>query len=266
MNARESRSGVLTAPPETWLPTVGSLQRRFYPDIVARDPVATFVRRLDPLVRPTDDVLDLGAGAGELNSYALKDRVRRLVGVDLDPRVGFNPLLHAGLRADICALPFREASFDIVFAIYVLEHVDRSAALVADIHRVLRPGGMCLVLTPNVFHYVTMISRLTPTRFHRWVNERRGRRSADTFPTLYRLNSRTSLRRQFGKAGLRTVAVDAIEVQPNYLTFSPLAYLLGVGFERLVNATDGLAALRVNLVGMFEKPAPAGRSTVAERL
>ena len=150
MNAPQLRSDAIAATPRNWLPTVGSLQRHFYPDIVARDPVATFVRRLDRLVKPTDEVLDLGAGAGELNAYALKGRVRRLVGIDLDPRVCANPLLDAGLRADIYALPFRDASFDVVFAIYVLEHVDRGAALVAEIRRVLKPGGRLIVNTPHL--------------------------------------------------------------------------------------------------------------------
>src|SRR5437868_2553682 len=107
------------------MPTVASLRRRFYPDAVQCDPVARFVNRLNAVVRPSDDVLDIGAGAGELNAYALKGRVRKIVGVDIDPRVTTNPLLDAGLSADIYALPFRANSFDVVFSIYVLEHVDR---------------------------------------------------------------------------------------------------------------------------------------------
>lgn len=237
-----------------WLPSVNTLRRRFYPDLLRRDPVAAFVDRLGRLIKPTDDVLDLGAGAGELNPYAFKGKVRRMVGVDMDPRVGRNPLLDAGLEADICALPFRDASFDVVFSIYVLEHVDRPRELVADISRVLRPGGICAVLTPNILHYVTLVSRATPTAFHRWVNERRGRQASDTFPTRYRLNSRRAMTREFGRAGLRTVAIDGIEVQPNYLVFNALAYALGIGFERVVNMTELLAPLRVNLIGVFQKP------------
>jgi SAM-dependent methyltransferase len=254
MNTRDIRTAPLPADAQSWLPTVASLRRRFYPDAIARDPVAVFVQRLDRAVKPGDRVLDLGAGAGELSHYRLKRRVRQLVGVDLDPRVGQNPLLDAGIGADIYALPFRDNSFDVVFSIYVLEHVDRPSALAAEVARVLRPGGRCIFLTPNVYHYVTLLSRLTPTSFHRWVNERRGRASDDTFPTCYRLNSRGALRHHFRQAGLKTVAIDAIEVQPNYLTFHPLAYAAGIGFERCVNATSALSSLRVNLIGTFEKP------------
>ena len=148
----------------------------------------------------------------------------RLVGVDVDPRVGTNPLLDAGIRADIGSLPFRDAAFDVVFAIYVMEHVERPGDLVLEIARVLRPGGVCLLLTPNTFHYVTLVSQLTPTRFHKWVNRKRGRLGRDTFPTVYRLNSRRALNGHFSGAGLERVSIDLIEVQPNYLTFSPLSY------------------------------------------
>ncbi len=255
MNLRDMTTPAPQAP--EWMPTVASLRRRCYPDGIQRDPVARFVNRLNAIVKPGHRVLDLGAGAGELNAYALKGRVRQIVGVDLDPRVSANPLLDAGLSADIYALPFRDGSFDVVFSIYVFEHVDRPRALAAEIARVLRPGGVCLALTPNLYHYVTLLSRLTPTAFHKWVNERRGRASDDTFPTCYRLNSRRVLNRRFSAAGLDTVAIDAIEVQPNYLTFSPVAYAAGVAYERIVNATDLLSSFRVNLIGLFRKPAAA---------
>jgi SAM-dependent methyltransferase len=244
VNVNEARS---------WLPTVRALRERFYPDVVQRDPVAVFVQRLERSVKPTDDVLDLGAGAGELNTHALKGRVHRLVGVDVDPRVGINPLLDAGIRADIGMLPFRDCSFDIVFSIYVLEHVNGPGKLAAEIGRVLRPGGVCLMLTPNILHYVTLLSQLTPARFHKWINARRGRPPEDTFPTLYLLNSRRALDDHFTGAGFERVSIDLIEVQPNYLTFSALSYALGVGYERLVNATELLSPFRVNLIAVFKK-------------
>jgi SAM-dependent methyltransferase len=237
-----------------WLPTVDTLRQRFYPDPVQRDSVALFVKRLEPIVKPTDTVLDLGAGAGEINTHALKGRVRRLVGVDVDPRVATNPLLDAGIRADIARLPFRDSSFDVVFSIYVMEHVERPGDLVLEIARVLRPGGVCLLLTPNTLHYVTLVSQLTPTRFHKWVNRKRGRSGHDTFPTVYRLNSRRALDGHFSGAGLERVSIHLIEVQPNYLTFSPLSYAFGVGYERLVNATEVLSPFRVNLIAVFRKP------------
>lgn len=233
---------------------VGALSARLYPRITDRDTVPRFVERLRGMLRPTDVVLDLGAGAGARNTYALRGRVRRLVGVDYDPRVGSNPLLDAGIRGDVTALPFRDSTFDVVFAIYVLEHVTQPTMLAAEIHRVLRPGGLFVTLTPNVAHYATLAARLTPTAFHRWFNERRGRLHADTFPTAYRLNSKRALTAHFAAAGLERLAVEGVEVQPNYLTFSTVAFLGGVVYERIVNASERLSAIRVNLIASFRKP------------
>lgn len=255
MSANRNPANIFSSLAEPLFPTVDSLQQRFYPHPERSDPVVAFVRHLERVVKPCHDVLDLGAGAGELNSYALKGRVRRLVGIDRDPRVASNPLLDFGFRADMTELPFRNESFDVVFSIYVLEHVEHPNALVSEISRVLRPGGLCLALTPNLFHYVTMMARLTPMKFHRWFNEKRGRASEDTFPTFYRLNSRGALTRCFREAGFSTATVDSIEVQPNYLTFHAVAYALGTAFERIVNATELLSVFRVNLIGTFRKPA-----------
>lgn len=49
-------------------------------------------------------------------------------------------------------LPFDDATFDHVFAIHVLEHVRDLLALMADLHRVLRPSGVLHVLTPDWRH------------------------------------------------------------------------------------------------------------------
>ena len=233
--------------------SVQAWRERLYPDPVLRDPVARFRRALDRHVRPDAHVLDVGAGAGAESPYDLKGRVARLVGIDLDPRVGRNPLLDAGLPASVDQLPFRDGTFDLAFSIYVLEHIARPERLAAEIHRVLKPGGHFVALTPSRFHYVSLIASCTPTRFHRWLNAKRGRAPEDTFPTQYKLNSRGQLQRHFGAAGFDLAGFEAFEVQPNYLTFSTPTYLLGAAYERIVNAFDSLAALRVNFIGTLRK-------------
>jgi SAM-dependent methyltransferase len=196
-------------------------------------------------------VLDLGAGAGK-NPYSLRGRVRRIIGVDVDPRVETNPLLDKGVVADAGRLPFDDNSFDVVFSIYVLEHVGRPADLVREIRRVLRPGGVFLALTPNRYHYVPVIASVTPTSFHKWLNKRRGREVEDTFPTAYRLNTRHALLKHFS-SGFECVKLEMFEVAPNYLRFSLATYLVGVAYERLVNGFDLLAPLRVNILSVFRK-------------
>ncbi len=123
---------------------VRSLQLHFYPDPVFWDPIQRFLRVLSNYVQPTSHVLDLGAGAGSNNSYALKGKVKSIVGVDLDARVADNPLLDLGVIADICQLPFADNSFDIAFAIYVLEHLPDPGRFVRELNRVLRRAAIFL--------------------------------------------------------------------------------------------------------------------------
>lgn len=53
------------------------------------------------------------------------------------------------LLADATPLPFRDASFDGVFAGELVEHLPEPRAALAEFRRVLRPGGMLLLTTPN---------------------------------------------------------------------------------------------------------------------
>lgn len=233
--------------------SVQTWQHRLYPNVAQRDPLPHFLRSLEEFVRPDQDVLDIGAGAGELNSYQLRGRVRRMVGVDLDPRVRDNPLLDEGIVGPAEGLPFPDASFDLAFSIYVLEHVGDPGGFAREVARVLRPDGYFLALTPNRYHYIPIVAALTPTWFHKWYNKRRGRDEDDTFPTRYLLNTRRALRRHFGAAGMELVRFEMLEVQPNYLKFSTPSFLAGAAYERLVNSTSWLAGLRVNIIAIFRK-------------
>ncbi len=52
------------------------------------------------------------------------------------------------LFCDILALPFADASFDLVYASHVLEHVPDDQSAIAEIHRVLAPGGLAVLPVP----------------------------------------------------------------------------------------------------------------------
>ena len=59
--------------------------------------------------------------------------------------------------ASVCELPFATDSFDAIFYHHVIEHVDRPADSLVELHRVLRPGGWLFVGTPNRHRLISSI-------------------------------------------------------------------------------------------------------------
>lgn len=144
--------------------------------------------------------------------------------------------------------------FDVAFADNVMEHLETPVDVLREAFRVLKPGGVFLFKTPNRNHYMPLVARMTPHRFHQYVNKLRGRSEADTFPTRYRANSARQVRRLARLTGFEVTRIDRIEGRPEYLRMSGFTYLLGALYERAVNLSARLAGLRVVLIAELRKP------------
>jgi len=217
-----------------------ALKQKLYPP-EEQDNDLVFLRMIEDCVTAGRFVLDLGAGTGSKFKYDLKTKVEpdgEVIGVDFDPRVTENPLLHRGVVMDGPRFPFGDNTFDVVFSRYVLEYVGNPSEFLGEIWRVLKPGGSFLFLTPNKWHYVSIASRCTPHVFHGWYNKLRGRDETDTFLTVYRLNTRSAIRQHLQAAGFIEIELSTRECCPNYLTLAVPLFLVGVAYERLVNSTD----------------------------
>ena len=93
------------------------------------------------------------------------------------------------VAANASSIPYDSETFDVVFADNVMEHLSEPEKVFQEIYRVLKPGGVVLFKTPNRSHYMPLIARLTPLRFHKFINQFRGRKAEDTFHTYYLSNS-----------------------------------------------------------------------------
>jgi SAM-dependent methyltransferase len=87
-------------------------------------------------------ILDVGSADGPSVGWM---EGRRRVQLDLDPR-GLTP--GVGVCGSALALPFADRSFDVVAAFDVLEHCEPEQQAVAELVRVLAPGGRLLLSVP----------------------------------------------------------------------------------------------------------------------
>ena len=123
--------------------------------------------RLDRLALKSGDlVLDAGAGFGR-HAFALARAGATVVALDqatqevADTRATFAAMVAAGeitedrfgggLRGDATALPFATDSFDCVITSEVLEHIAVDTAAIAELVRVLKPGGTFAATVPAWF-------------------------------------------------------------------------------------------------------------------
>jgi SAM-dependent methyltransferase len=106
----------------------------------------------DGLGRPPA-VLVAGCGAGHEAAYLQQRLSAHVSAFDLDlkePPAGLADWPGLEFRqADVCALPWPDESFDLVFYHHVIEHVDDPTRSLVEIARVLRPDGWLFVGTPN---------------------------------------------------------------------------------------------------------------------
>jgi len=233
---------------------VSALQKRFYPTFDNHWDDEAFRQRILKVIDKEHRMLDLGAGAGIVKQMNFRGLAAQVCGVDPDPRVADNPYLDVAREGLGERIPFEDSSFDIVFSANVVEHLAAPVEVFTEIRRVLKPGGVFLFKTPNFTHYMPMIAFATPMSFHRFYNRLRGRMEADTFPTLYRANTAGAVARVARQSGFVVDYVDRIEGRPEYLALAVPLFLLGLAYERIVNAVPILQAFRGLLIAQLRKP------------
>ena len=126
---------------------------RFEADVAFRRRAGVVAEYLDP--QPGERVLDAGCGLGFYLYLFGTLTGARLYGVEVSPDRLRDAASQRGASsahlslADVTRLPFRDASFHKAILSEVLEHVPDDAAALAEVHRVLRPGGVLAVTVPN---------------------------------------------------------------------------------------------------------------------
>ncbi len=113
-----------------------------------------------PLMKPGIRVADIGAGEGFF-SQLLGEHIRTRLGIeprdaitasDIFPEYFRYPEIKCEKISSDGRLPYADASIDIACSLEVVEHVEDQFAFTRELHRILKPGGLAIISTPNVLN------------------------------------------------------------------------------------------------------------------
>ena len=160
------------------------------------------------LINNGADWIDVGCGhelfpsnqpLGEL----LSARCRLLVGVDPSPNIEKNPLVHERAKCTIEEY-HTDRKFDVISLRMVAEHIADPEAAIAAFSRLTKPGGRVVIYTVSKWALSSLVAAGSPIGFHHVIKGALWRTHPDdTFPTVYRMNTRKRLRQLFAAGGFR---------------------------------------------------------------
>ena len=110
-------------------------------------------------------VIDVGAGAGAF-SRRMRAAGYRVSACDLYPELFQAPEVTCMPVSPSGELPYAEHTADTVVALEIFEHIDGHETLLREIRRVLKPGGMLLLTTPNILNLKSRILFLLTGYFY----------------------------------------------------------------------------------------------------
>lgn len=196
-----------------------------------------YYQKLKNLV-PGKDWLDLGCGHQVFADWMTKEQTevitssKSVCGIDLDwAGLKAHPEISRKVFGDLLAMPFQDASFDVVSANMVAEHLPEPKKVLSEVHRVLRPGGKFIFHTPNYLVWtIQLASRIPDGVKKRLIRILEARREEDVFPTFYRMNTRGEIRKlaremRFDVEDITLVSTSAATAMLGPVVWGELLYI-----------------------------------------
>ncbi len=197
-------------------------------------------------------ILDVGCGHSDLLEEAYF-KTPHAYGVDPEADVVHrNPFLKDIRTEFVEKMSFEDNFFDVVVSAWVLEHLSDPEKAFSEIYRVLKPGGVVIFLTPNVWNYNVWLIRLIPEKFHSFLTQKLyGRQDNDTFPKAYKVNSLGKVRKVLKSVGFKEERL-LTNGDPSYISFNNITFRIALFLEKILNIPI-FRKYRVHIIGMFKK-------------
>jgi 2-polyprenyl-3-methyl-5-hydroxy-6-metoxy-1,4-benzoquinol methylase len=172
---------------------------------------------VDQLVtESTTTWLDVGGGRDIFPentplAIQLSKRCKLLFGIDPCENILQNKYVH---DRQMCLLEDSnlDAKFDLVTARMVAEHVENPEAFVDAIFRNLESFGIVVIFTVDYWSVAPLVARFTPMWFHHFVKKWLwGSAEEDTFPVVYKMNTRRQLSTLFSRRGFQELSYSSLD-------------------------------------------------------
>jgi len=177
--------------------------------------------------------LDLGCGHHVLPEWRQKEEKElvskcvNITGIDYEhDALVKNMSIKHKVRGDITSLPFKRETFDLISSNMVLEHVKDPLKIFKEINDILKPNGIFIFHTPNLYGYVALLSKIIPEGLQKklvYIIEQRN--EEDTFPTYYLVNTEESIKKLAAKSGFFKINVRLIVSSAKFGVIPPIAIL-----------------------------------------
>jgi ubiquinone/menaquinone biosynthesis C-methylase UbiE len=220
-----------------------------------------YARALDQAVSSGARWMELGCGRQILPDWALAPdqqaalarRAGFFVGVDVDGALLEHPLLGARVIGLGGHLPFADASFDLLTANMVVEHIPEPEEFLRDIRRVLKPGGRFLFHTPNYVYYLIFLASFVPDAVKKpIIRVLEHRKAEDVFPTHYQMNTREQVESVARRCGFEVERLDVVGSSGSFGLLGPLGWL-ECGVLKALDAVGG-GRWNSNLICVLRRP------------
>ena len=218
-------------------------------------PYSVYEKIIEKKVNLDSIVFDVGCGRDAYVIRKIAVFCRVPVGMDICDlsKIEDNNHIHL-FEGDLANIAARDSSIEAVISRSVLEHVKDPIKVYQEIHRILKPDGYFIFLTPNLYDYASVIAKLIPNRFHsKIVKMTEGRDEHDTFPTYYRANTKRTILTLAKSTGFKVVTISMLGQYPSYLTFNPLLFLMGTAYDKIICRYEFLSHLRGWILCVLQK-------------
>jgi SAM-dependent methyltransferase len=233
------------------------MQKRIVPGL--RNSQYLYYDILRGLLQRNTRWLEVGCGHQFFPSWMKVDERQLVQGVAL--AAGIDPdfaslkqhkTLSLGVLADVRKTPFRDAAFNLVTANMVVEHLADPRLALAEIHRILEPGGLFVFHTPNYWNVAVFVADKVPqTLKNRIVEFLENRKEEDIYPTHYRINTLPDVQRLAAASGFEVAQLRLTNSSAETVMLGPVV-VLELLYMRLLELS-GLARFRSNIVTVLRK-------------